>query len=129
MRHLVRSALSDPDDEPKNAKVNRKRYAGDVGHARSGSRRRDLESNSDDLDSDEERRVDDVIDVMADKILEMRSVMAAKEAEPTSAGEVWLDSGHKRFEAHFQLEQGFGQLSQYPLPITLTKRSGTCLGS
>ena len=85
MKNLIRSALSDPD-EPKSMKVNRKRYAGDVGQGprpRSGS-----EGFGDlDLEPDEQNKIEDMIDVVTDKIMEATSFITGKDSKEDKARE------------------------------------------
>ena len=82
MRNLVRSALSDPDEPSRGPKINRKRFAGDVGQSRprSGSEGSDVLPN---LEPEQESKIEEMIDAMTDKIMEATSLISGKNKDTT----------------------------------------------
>ena len=82
MRNLVRSALSDPDEPSRGPKINRKRFAGDVGESRPriGSDGSDVFLN---LEPEQENKIEEMIDAMTDKIMEATSLRSSKDKDTT----------------------------------------------
>ena len=77
MKNMIRSALSDPD-EPRRTKINRKRYAGDVGNARPRSGSNETDDLSD-LGPEEKSKIEAMIDVVTDKIMEATSLITGRD--------------------------------------------------
>ena len=82
MRNLVRSALSDPDEPSRGPKINRKRFAGDVGQSRprSGSDVSDVLPN---LEPEQKNKIEEMIDAMTDKIMEATSLKSREDKDTT----------------------------------------------
>lgn len=85
----MRSALSDPD-EPRRIKINRKKFAGDVGEGqpspRSRSEKQDEPDALDDLEPEQKNRIEQMIDVMTNTIVEATNQITGKNKEKEEVG-------------------------------------------
>ena len=107
MRNLVRSALSDPDEPSRGPKINRKRFAGDVGQSRprSGSDGSDMLPN---LEPEQESKIEEMIDAMTDKIMEATSLISGKNKYTTDGKKNVAQNGDTIKEEDESEEEGEG---------------------